>query len=173
MGAVLEPDQPEDICEVCSTGRHALEPYSMPDDGACDLCAEGQPAGARMRSCRLCDFDVCATCTANLAQRPPPASAAAVEVLERSDDIRKPPCDERAYRYIKLPNQLQVLLVSDPTADKAAASMDVAVGHACDPPELPGLAHFLEHMLFLGTRKYPDEVSTLIHVLLKRNHARL
>eukprot|EP00931_Biecheleriopsis_adriatica_P056095 TRINITY_DN33244_c0_g1_i1.p1 TRINITY_DN33244_c0_g1~~TRINITY_DN33244_c0_g1_i1.p1 ORF type:complete len:1124 (-),score=201.72 TRINITY_DN33244_c0_g1_i1:94-3177(-) len=25
-----------------------------------------------------------------------------------------------------------------------------------DPPELPGLAHFCEHMLFLGTDKYPD-----------------
>lgn len=23
--------------------------------------------------------------------------------------------------------------------------------------EVPGLAHFLEHMLFLGTAKYPDE----------------
>lgn len=26
-----------------------------------------------------------------------------------------------------------------------------------DPPELPGLAHFCEHMLFLGTEKYPAE----------------
>lgn len=26
-----------------------------------------------------------------------------------------------------------------------------------DPPELPGLAHFCEHMLFLGTKKYPEE----------------
>lgn len=26
-----------------------------------------------------------------------------------------------------------------------------------DPPELPGLAHFCEHMLFLGTEKYPDK----------------
>lgn len=26
-----------------------------------------------------------------------------------------------------------------------------------DPDELPGLAHFCEHMLFLGTKKYPDE----------------
>lgn len=26
-----------------------------------------------------------------------------------------------------------------------------------DPDELPGLAHFCEHMLFLGTEKYPDE----------------
>ena len=52
-----------------------------------------------------------------------------------------------------------MLLVSDGNADKAAAAMDVAVGHASDPPELPGLAHFTEHMLFLGTEKYPDEGS--------------
>lgn len=30
-------------------------------------------------------------------------------------------------------------------------------GHMSDPDELPGLAHFCEHMLFLGTEKYPDE----------------
>ena len=34
-----------------------------------------------------------------------------------------------------------------------------------DPDELPGLAHFLEHMLFLGTEKYPEEdaYSRFIH----------
>lgn len=26
-----------------------------------------------------------------------------------------------------------------------------------DPNNLPGLAHFCEHMLFLGTKKYPEE----------------
>jgi insulysin len=30
-------------------------------------------------------------------------------------------------------------------------------GFLSDPWELPGLAHFLEHMLFLGTEKYPCE----------------
>ena len=35
--------------------------------------------------------------------------------------------------------------------------MDVRVGHLSDPDNLPGLAHFLEHMLFMGTEKYPDE----------------
>eukprot|EP00299_Pterocystis_sp_00344_P020106 c9899_g1_i3.p1 GENE.c9899_g1_i3~~c9899_g1_i3.p1 ORF type:complete len:436 (-),score=106.58 c9899_g1_i3:173-1336(-) len=35
--------------------------------------------------------------------------------------------------------------------------MDVFVGYFQDPEDLPGLAHFLEHMLFLGTEKYPDE----------------
>jgi insulysin len=80
-----------------------------------------------------------------------------MKVFERIEAIRKPACDTRSYRFLRLPNQLQVMLVSDPAADKAAASMDVAVGHACDPPGSPGLAHFLEHMLFLGTSKYPDE----------------
>ena len=36
------------------------------------------------------------------------------------------------------------LLISDETTDKAAASMDVNVGHMSDPDHLPGLAHFLE-----------------------------
>ena len=31
----------------------------------------------------------------------------------------------------------------------------VAVGQFSDPDSLPGLAHFLEHMLFMGTEKYP------------------
>ena len=35
--------------------------------------------------------------------------------------------------------------------------MDLAVGSCSDPEDLPGLAHFCEHMLFLGTTKYPSE----------------
>jgi len=30
-------------------------------------------------------------------------------------------------------------------------------GSMCDPDDLPGLAHFCEHVLFLGTRKYPQQ----------------
>lgn len=69
------------------------------------------------------------------------------------------PLDLRTYRAITLPNQLRALLISDLQSEKAAAAMDVAVGSYSDPPELPGLAHFLEHMLFLGTEKYPEEES--------------
>ena len=36
-------------------------------------------------------------------------------------------------------------------------SVAVILGHMSDPEELPGLAHFCEHMLFLGTKKYPEE----------------
>ena len=37
--------------------------------------------------------------------------------------------------------------------------MSVGVGYFCDPDDIPGVAHFCEHMLFLGTEKYPDENS--------------
>lgn len=66
------------------------------------------------------------------------------------------PFDSRDYRVLTLENGLQALLVSDPDADKAAASMNVRVGSAQDPEDLQGLAHFLEHMLFLGTEPYPE-----------------
>lgn len=66
------------------------------------------------------------------------------------------PHDAREYRALTLENGLSVLLVSDPKADKAAASLNVGVGSAQDPEDLAGLAHFLEHMLFLGTDAYPE-----------------
>jgi insulysin len=66
------------------------------------------------------------------------------------------PNDEREYRLLTLDNQMQVLLISDPESPKAAASLDVYVGSGDNPEGRGGLAHFLEHMLFLGTDKYPD-----------------
>ncbi|MEE3214854.1 MAG: insulinase family protein, partial [Pseudomonadota bacterium] len=66
------------------------------------------------------------------------------------------PHDDRDYRVLTLDNGLEVLLVSDPEADKAAASLNVSVGSAQDPDDLQGLAHLLEHMLFLGTEAYPE-----------------
>jgi secreted Zn-dependent insulinase-like peptidase len=66
------------------------------------------------------------------------------------------PNDPNQYRFIELDNGLRVILASDPETDKAAASMNVAVGSGNDPKERAGLAHFLEHMLFLGTEKYPE-----------------
>nr|WP_284676565.1 insulinase family protein [Vibrio sinus] len=48
------------------------------------------------------------------------------------------------------------MLVSDGAARKSAAALTVNVGHFDDPNDREGLAHFVEHMLFLGTDKYPQ-----------------
>ena len=71
------------------------------------------------------------------------------------DVVTKSPIDQKLYRYLELDNRLKVLLISDSETDKSAAALDVYVGSGSDPKGWPGLAHFLEHMLFLGTKKYP------------------
>lgn len=40
---------------------------------------------------------------------------------------------------------------------QAAVGLCVGVGSFSDPPEIPGLAHFLEHMVFMGSEKFPSE----------------
>lgn len=72
-------------------------------------------------------------------------------------EIIKSENDNRAYRYLTLGNNLSVILVSDPETEKSAACCDVNVGSLLDPKEGQGLAHFLEHMLFMGTETYPEE----------------
>ena len=76
--------------------------------------------------------------------------------VAQSVEIERRPADTRDYRALVLPNGLEALVVSDPDTDQAAAALNVNVGSGDDPSERPGLAHFLEHMLFLGTDKYPD-----------------
>ncbi|KAK4779447.1 hypothetical protein SAY87_015553 [Trapa incisa] len=46
---------------------------------------------------------------------------------------------------------------SSSQSKKAAAAMCIGIGSFCDPYEAQGLAHFLEHMLFMGSTEYPDE----------------
>ncbi|XP_065653291.1 insulin-degrading enzyme-like isoform X1 [Hydra vulgaris] len=71
--------------------------------------------------------------------------------------IKKSENDPRDYCFLVLDNELQILLVSDQATETAAASVDVYVGFENDPDDVPGIAHFCEHMLFLGTHKYPIE----------------
>ncbi|WP_390617862.1 insulinase family protein [Maricurvus nonylphenolicus] len=84
------------------------------------------------------------------------AQDASDPVAASTQNIVQSPNDTRQYQFLELPNQLRVLLVSDPTTDKAAAALDVEVGSGDDPKDRAGLAHFLEHMLFLGTERYPE-----------------
>jgi insulysin len=80
-------------------------------------------------------------------------------LLASEEEFIKPDRDRYNYRMILLPNNLQVLLVSNGMKEGdvgvEAASVHVQAGHFDD--SLSGLAHFHEHMLFLGTKRYPDE----------------
>jgi len=69
------------------------------------------------------------------------------------------PNDESEYRRFVLDNGLKVILLSDPKLNKSSAALAVGAGSYSDPANRQGLAHFLEHMLFLGTEKYPSEAA--------------
>lgn len=116
-------------------------------------------------------------------EAPKTSKRAAVSVLADNSSIKKPDVDNRTYRLLRLPNELEVLLVHDAESEKAAAALDVNVGSLCDFDGWDGLAHFLEvrsflllfrrnsfladclvvfflslqHMLFMGTETYPVE----------------
>ncbi|MFT2090450.1 insulinase family protein [Paraglaciecola sp. 2405UD69-4] len=75
---------------------------------------------------------------------------------DRQTSIVKSQNDNREYASIVLDNGLQILLVSDPVIEKSAVALSVAVGSYQEPKGLGGLAHYLEHMLFMGTKSYPE-----------------
>ena len=56
-----------------------------------------------------------------------------------------------------LPNGLKALLVSDPEAEQSGAALGVNIGSLSDSKDEVGLAHFCEHLVFMGTEKYPLE----------------
>ena len=70
--------------------------------------------------------------------------------------MKQSPNDPKKYKAIILSNGLRVLLVQNLESTQSAAALAVNVGHFSDPENRQGMAHFLEHMLFLGTEKYPD-----------------
>ncbi|GAA6173153.1 insulinase family protein [Colwellia sp. KU-HH00111] len=70
--------------------------------------------------------------------------------------MKQSPNDFKKYQSLTLDNGLRVLLINNEDSDKCAAALAVNVGHFNDPSDRQGLAHFLEHMLFLGTTTYPD-----------------
>ncbi|NGX57450.1 MAG: Protease 3 [Chlamydiae bacterium] len=84
-----------------------------------------------------------------------------LEVIEDRTTIPvlAPSFQKSETKKIKLDNDIEAYLISDPNAEKSAVVLSVNAGSWEDPLEHPGLAHFLEHMLFMGTKKYPDEAS--------------
>ncbi|PIA15951.1 LuxS/MPP-like metallohydrolase [Coemansia reversa NRRL 1564] len=84
---------------------------------------------------------------------------------EYGGTLEQSPNDLREYKLIRLPNNLVAVCVHDSNITNAAASLSVNVGSFADPPELLGLAHFVEHMLFKGSEKYPLEPEYMSYIL--------
>lgn len=80
-----------------------------------------------------------------------------------AEHLEAPVLDDRSYRVIRLANKLEALLVHDPDTDKASASVSVDVGSLSDADDMPGMAHAVEHLLFMGTQK----VNSLLYLLGK------
>jgi protease-3 len=72
------------------------------------------------------------------------------------ETIHKSEKDNRQYQAIRLDNGMTVLLVSDPQAVKSLSALVVPVGSLEDPNDHLGLAHYLEHMTLMGSKKYPE-----------------
>ncbi|CDI86194.1 insulysin, putative [Eimeria praecox] len=76
-----------------------------------------------------------------------------------ANDILKPEADYRDFRHYQLSNGMHAIAVHHPRSNEAGFAVAANTGSLYDPQDVPGLAHFLEHMLFLGTSKYPEPES--------------
>ncbi|AGO11932.1 AaceriAGR251Cp [[Ashbya] aceris (nom. inval.)] len=75
----------------------------------------------------------------------------------------------RSHRIIKLNNNLLALLISDPSETVASCAVAIATGSHNDPAEIPGLAHFCEHMvLSSGSKRHPEP--NAFHENLSKNN---
>ncbi|ACS86783.1 pitrilysin [Musicola paradisiaca] len=88
-----------------------------------------------------------------------PFSQAAEGWQPLPETIRKSEQDPRQYQAIRLDNAMTVLLVSDPQAVKSLVALALPIGSLDNPPQQPGLAHYLEHMLLMGSHRYPQPES--------------
>jgi insulysin len=86
-------------------------------------------------------------------------TASSYETVDDKNPLifRSPSLHSVKTKKIRLKNGLEAYIISDSQANKSAASLSVEAGSWDDPLAYPGMAHFCEHMLFMGSKKYPDE----------------
>lgn len=68
--------------------------------------------------------------------------------------LEKSNIDKREYEYLNLDNNLQCIIIKDSDENLCGACLNIHVGSVNE--KIDGLAHFLEHMVFMGSKKYPD-----------------
>ncbi|KAL5369779.1 insulinase-like peptidase [Cryptosporidium parvum] len=79
-----------------------------------------------------------------------------LEIVEDSEFI-KPKESSFKCKFERLKTGLEVFLISSEKLTSTSVNLVVKVGSANEGSEIDGLAHFLEHSLFLGTEKFPGQ----------------
>ncbi|KAL4481904.1 hypothetical protein ABPG74_007993 [Tetrahymena malaccensis] len=69
--------------------------------------------------------------------------------------MKKTLLDKKEYKFMKLQNGIKVLLISDQDTTQSFAALDVKIGSWNE--NIPGLAHFLEHMKFIATNEFSQQ----------------
>ncbi|XP_016999261.2 nardilysin isoform X1 [Drosophila takahashii] len=107
------------------------------------------------------------------------AISTAAVVVQYHEEPDKSDGDRKLYRSLSLSNGLRAMLISDPYIEDppiqqassesmsssiehfhgklAACAVLVGVGSFSEPRQYQGLAHFVEHMIFMGSEKFPVE----------------
>ncbi len=63
------------------------------------------------------------------------------------------------YKTSVLPNGLRIVTIEMPVLRSVASTIFIKAGSRNESPELSGISHFLEHMVFKGTKKYPNQAA--------------
>lgn len=102
---------------------------------------------------------VCIQCLALPLVEPPPGilTTEKIEAGQAPEPLlQKPKGDPRQYQHSVLENGLRVVNIVDPNTTQAAVAVAVTVGSFSDPEGFDGLAHLLEHSMFLGSQNFPE-----------------
>ena len=72
-------------------------------------------------------------------------------------DIIKPKNDNRNYKFYTLDNNIKCILINDNTLDKSYVVTSVNTGSFANKEYYHGMAHLLEHMCFITSKKYKEK----------------
>lgn len=87
-----------------------------------------------------------------------PLKASYTQVEDKiSERIKTHSLQDVKRQKITLDNGLNAYLISDPNCPKSGVSLAVGMGSIDEPFNTVGLAHFVEHMIFMGTEEFPEE----------------
>jgi secreted Zn-dependent insulinase-like peptidase len=86
------------------------------------------------------------------------------DYIKITNGIFSPRNDKLNYRTIELKNKMKIFFIQDVETNISSANMYVNVGTIDNPHDIPGMAHYLEHMLFMGSDMFPGETYFQKHI---------